>query len=105
MGEIVVHLVAQDDGSVRVTGTGEGAPWAHVAPAAGVTAAHRLTERVVKAFEDGGVRSVDPVFLAESGRLLAETFLAPLYAGGIAAGGRWRCCSRAATWAGPTARG
>ena len=87
MAETVVHLAAESDGAIRVTASGSDGPWGHVAPADGVTAAYRLAERLAEAFEDGRAKLADPVSLATFGRLLAETFLAPLYAKGIAAEG------------------
>ena len=78
MQEVVIQLAVEPNGTIVVSGGGNGSTWTHVATAAEVVAVRSAVERLLEGFESGQRPLADPVALAQLGLLLRDTYLAPL---------------------------
>jgi tetratricopeptide (TPR) repeat protein len=78
MADFAIQLETAPDGSVTVRGRHADQPSAHIVPAVAVAAVRRQSTALLAAFENRQRPWVDPVSLADFGRLLHATFLAPL---------------------------
>jgi hypothetical protein len=77
MREFRILLTPREDGSVAITADLEATHWEHQADASAVQAVRKRAAKLNELFDSGHRPLDDPVDLANLGRALCDTFLAP----------------------------